>query len=132
MLFFLSIDQATKYIAVQNAVFQLNTGISFNLFSEMSSRYLTLIQLTTVVIVWLLFKKMWSEHVVIFALLFSGAISNLVDRLIYNGVVDWIFLPVIDLKNNLADMYIFLAVVGVCFFSIKDSHHGKAKDETRT
>lgn len=127
---FLFIDQTTKYVAMHNAAYQLNTGISLNLFSEVRFEFLSLIQLATLFLFWLLFKNMWHEHTVLWILLFSGSISNLTDRLLYNGVVDWIFLPIIHLKNNLADIYIFLALIGVCFFSFKDSSHANTKDKT--
>lgn len=37
--------------------------------------------------------------------------SNLLDRLVYGGVRDWLTVPVLGLKNNLADWAIVGAIV---------------------
>lgn len=46
-----------------------------------------------------------------FALLLAGVLSNLLDRFFYPGVIDYLYLPVLNLHNNLADWGMFLGVI---------------------
>lgn len=44
------------------------------------------------------------------ALIFAGAVSNLIDRFMFGGVLDYILLP-LGGATNLADMLIFIGVI---------------------
>ncbi len=60
-------------------------------------------------------RQDWFSGLVI-GFIFSGAISNLIDRLFYQAVIDWIEIPWWSVFN-LADIYIVGAAV-IWFFSL--------------
>jgi len=43
---------------------------------------------------------------------FGAGISNIVDRLFFGGVRDWLLIPVVGWRNNVAD-YLLFVVVGI-------------------
>ncbi len=118
LVFFLSLDIATKTWALlvgtgtaspaetmlENPIFlkQLtgffnfilvrNTGVSFSMFSNFSSQ-LPLIIFTTLIIGWLfhwLFKEKNKLNQWVVVLITAGAFGNLIDRIRFNGVIDFI------------------------------------------
>lgn len=119
------IDRITKYISLntlsERRVYffdfiglehQLNNGIAFSikipLFIILSTTFLIIFFLIYNV----LQKIQCREHskVFLFLLIIIGAMSNLIDRFLYGGVIDfikiWIF-PVF----NLADAYITISII---------------------
>lgn len=52
-------------------------------------------------------------------LLLGGAISNLLDRIIWGGVRDWLPIPFTALSNNLADWAIAVGVVLLLFSQLR-------------
>ncbi|MBD5508473.1 MAG: signal peptidase II [Lachnospiraceae bacterium] len=131
----LLLDQYTKRLAVVRlkgqAPFVLidrvlefnyleNTGAAFSSFSGQQT---FLILLTTLVILLLLWKymtlpitrRLWGMRFCILLIL-SGAVGNLIDRLINRYVVDFIYFVPIDFpKFNVADIYI---TVGVALLAV--------------
>lgn len=121
-LVLLGLDQATKWWAVQSV--PLNAEVDFG-FSLVYNRVLlfdlalpqwAIYVLTFSILglgVYLVLKnKMWQHrlHLFGFALILAGAVGNLMDRIHYGYVVD--FLKVYWWPNfNLADTYIVVAVV---------------------
>jgi len=65
----------------------------------------------------LIFWKFWPQHPVAATLILAGAISNLIDRIVWGGVIDWLSVPIFNLKNNLADWAIF---VGLSWLILKE------------
>ncbi len=102
-----SFDQLTKYLANYRDIVQYNSGLSFGLASGWQ---VTLFVLIGLVLLIYLFKKMSLPRWFLI-LFFAGAVSNLLDRFLYNGQVrDWLLIPFTFIVNNLADWYIFSAV----------------------
>lgn len=112
-----------------------NEGINFGLFSssgDLGRWVLILIALVISVWIW-----RWAGHepknrrVQISAgLLIGGALGNVIDRLLYGAVADFLNmgLPWFDnpFSFNVADVTIFFGALGMVFFS----HPGKAADKT--
>ncbi|MCS7063776.1 MAG: signal peptidase II [Methylacidiphilales bacterium] len=128
----LASDQATKHWAWHvlrlsapipifpphlHFTFAQNTGISFGLFQGNNS---ALILLTTALILLSLFivrQLPWSHPItpIFTALFFAGAVGNLIDRIQFHGVIDFIdiHIPWIQYRwptFNLADTFICVAV----------------------
>lgn len=101
------LDQASKLLAKKLGVVLINRGISFGvLINFYVVALLTVLSLCLLIILWY-FKKMWNVGLI---LITSGGIGNLIDRLFYGGVEDFIKLPFIPLFN-LADMAICMGAV---------------------
>ena len=119
-----SIDQYIKFIFVNgyiwhsdciSLVLAYNKGVAFSMFAFLDL-YLKYIQIALVLsgIIYLLKNKaIFLEYYIPIALLFSGAISNIIDRFLHIGVVDYIYWHCkFDFAIfNLADVLIDLAVV---------------------
>lgn len=127
-------DQITKYYAIhhlkgQGEVSVLgdvlcfryleNTGAAFSIFHKTDS-FMTIVSiLTFVVLAFFIYAYMKllkmdefrSERIAII-FLFGGAAGNLIDRIMHQFVVDFIYVKIIDFPTfNVADCYITCAVI---------------------
>lgn len=136
-------DQATKYyvvhilnlrslrdIEVFPPYFTLrmawNDGINFGLFGDSSDlKRWGLIALAVVIVVVVLFMVRrqggsWLTYVSA-GLLVGGALGNVIDRLLYKAVADFINMSCCGIDNpyvfNLADVAIFAGAIGLALFS---------------
>ena len=111
LLFFVLtfIDQITKFWADSLGLVVENNGVSFGLMDGFGG--MIYIQLILLLVVFYILNK--SVMPVLEKTLFlSGIVSNSLDRIFMGGVVrDWLVIPVVGLKNNLADIFIFTAIV---------------------
>ena len=102
-----------------------NTGAAFSIFS--GSRYLLILIAITALIALVLYVRslevIGDLDIFIYALLFGGIIGNLIDRIIYGYVIDYIsisfgnyYFPIF----NFADVCIVLSIVFIIFKIIKE------------
>lgn len=117
VLFLILVDQITKLWATQADLVSLNQGVAFG----MSLPPVLLMIVTTL----LLFGVGWGwwqwakpnrndqtltkdqfVQMVGYSMILAGGISNLIDRLTWGGVRDWLPIPMTSLHNNLADWLI--------------------------
>jgi len=98
-----AVDQATKHLVMAflplhesrevlpflHIVHFRNTGAAFGMFRGMGSTYFVLLSLVAIVfIVYLLKKKAYNAFGL--SLVLGGALGNLIDRVLYGNVVDFI------------------------------------------
>jgi len=139
-LFFL-LDQLSKWLVVfylqLNTKFRIdlnnqflnfhmawNKGINFGLFESESSFQVYFLFLISLLISGALF--FWVRNTENFeiqlssSLVIGGAIGNAIDRILYGSVADFINLTCCNINNpfsfNLADVFIFLGVIGLIYF----------------
>lgn len=104
------LDQLTKHFATSMGMqMHLNTGISFGLFASEKTTVVLLIVLAVVLLV--VTRGLWKESPKISGLFLGGILSNLIDRIAYGGVRDWLLVPFVGLYNNIADWAIIVAVI---------------------
>ena len=145
----LALDLITKYIAVSqnfNVViipellkFKLtyNTGASFSFLADKSWAIYMFIAITILVCLFILgfylyhiFKKQKPSKwlAVTLAMVFSGALGNLIDRIFFSGVRDFIYLKFLNFAIfNVADMAIVCSVIVFCVFLIIDTFKKEKK-----
>jgi lipoprotein signal peptidase len=112
LLLTLGFDQLTKDGArLFGFTTVINAGISFNLFTELSADVTSLLLLAITVFLWYGLPQLWHQNVVATGLFFGGGLSNILDRVLYGGVRDWIPVPLTTIRNNVADWAIGVAVV---------------------
>jgi signal peptidase II len=96
-----------------------NPGIAFGLFKDYS-RFFVIPAFLVVLFIFLLYLYTSKKHTIIrwgLLLILAGATSNLVDRIIYGSVIDYIFLEKFPYSFNLADPAI-LTGVGLIIINI--------------
>lgn len=109
LVFLIFIDQLSKYLFFISVKSNFNLGISFGFGKNfLSANLISLFIFSLLLLLFFLLKKqqLWHWSLVFF---FAGGISNLIDRVIFGGVKD--FLPFLSLSNNLADYFIIIGLV---------------------
>ncbi|MBI2507976.1 signal peptidase II [Candidatus Woesearchaeota archaeon] len=101
----LIIDRILKFYFLSNEFFifkySLNTGAAFSLFQGWNN---FLIIFSAVVIAFILYHHKNKKLETGMAFLLGGTLSNLADRVIYQGVIDYIHLDFLNNVFNLADV----------------------------
>ena len=121
-----------KIIRVTNKFFWLtniqNTGASFSLFSSDSpiTRYLLIFIsfIAIVVLSYLIMKTRVRVEKIVYAIILGGAAGNMIDRVIFGRVTDfiWVDFPDIIMQRwpifNLADSSIVVAIIIMFIYTI--------------
>jgi signal peptidase II len=120
-----------------NIVLTWNKGISWSLFASDSPVALyiltSVIALTIAIFMWYTLRRALQFQPIIFeTLALAGALSNLIDRLFYGAVIDFIQLyagsysfPVF----NIADVAIFIGACGMMVQTWRSQPHGCFKSD---
>lgn len=111
-------DQLSKHFASNAGFVEINSGISFGLFSGISLT-LILILLFVAFFQWTC-SGLQKTHPVLTGFFLGGAMSNIVDRLVLGGVRDFLPLPFVPVVNNLADWYIVGSLLLLAAFEFLD------------
>ena len=122
------IDQLIKFLIVNNVqlneniniigdVFKIthvrNDGVAFGMFSGMQWLFIVLTVLMLTAIIIYMFKKRPDSKLfyITVALIAGGGIGNLIDRICYNYVVDYLSLSLFKPVCNFADYCITIGVI---------------------
>lgn len=110
-------------------VLAYNYGVAFSMFSFLEGN-LKYIQIALMIagIIYLAFnREVFKEYYIPAALLLGGGVSNIYDRFIHGGVVDYVYWHCgFDFAIfNLADVLIDLAVVMILYISYKNGKKEK-------
>lgn len=117
------IDQLTKLSAGIYLEVVINQGISFGWLSQVRVGAINFMLLISALVLAFILKKEWKRYPALSGLFWAGVVSNLVDRILLGGVVDWLPIPFFEIKNNLADIAMSLALLGLLIKEIK-AHYG--------
>jgi len=106
-----------------------NTGAAFSMFSGNNVFFIIITSVACVALGYLLFSKKFMTHKlekISLALVLAGAISNLVDRILFSYVRDFIYLKFINFAVfNVADAAItigaILLIISILFLNQKDT-----------
>lgn len=146
------IDQIIKYfisaylqpvgsVSVIDNIFSLtyveNKGVAFGMFSDMRWIFVALTSILLVIIIFYMFKKRpkGKFFYVCAALIIGGGIGNLIDRIFYGYVIDYLSLSFFPPVCNFADYCItagtIMLVIYLLFFSdiLNSSKKAKIKND---
>ena len=116
IIFLNGFDLKTKCISL---VLAINKGVAFSMFSFLGE-YLKYLQLALILgLVWYFFKeKIISKHPILSGILFAAAFSNLLDRFLRGGVVDYVYwhCGFNFAIFNFADVMIDFSILGFAYF----------------
>lgn len=133
------VDRITKYMVIDNCdswspsqslisiTLTYNRGVSWSFFDSERADVFAVVTLAvsmiTIGLVYYTYQR-YSQGYTIFGncLVLPGAISNLVDRIVYGGVIDFVCLSYRDYQwpiFNIADVAIVVGVMIMLFYSEK-------------
>lgn len=99
------VDRIFKIYFLENEFFifkySLNTGAAFGLLQSWNT---FLILFSVAVIAFILYHRKNKRLEMGMGFLLGGAISNLIDRIFYNGVIDYIYVDSLNNVFNIADV----------------------------
>ena len=145
------IDQATKWLVVHwldlrtqmeidvlppwvNLRMAWNRGVNFGLLADIDMRWVLValaIGISSFVVVWVLREGGGRLVQVSAGLLVGGAIGNVVDRVLYGAVADFLNMSCCGLENpwafNVADIAVFLGAVGLVLFAGRGNGHERRR-----
>jgi signal peptidase II len=148
-----AIDQISKYVVIHmmelarirsidvlpplvNFRYGENRGINFGLFGDGSeaSRWILIVLaaiICTAVLVWARKNALTRLAQISAGFLVGGALANVLDRLIYGYVLDFLNMSCCKINNpfvfNIADVFIFAGALGLIFFTDGDEMGGPKK-----
>ena len=127
-----SIDQYIKSIFIDgyilngdcvSLVLVYNKGVAFSMFAFLKEylKYIQILLLVGGVLYLILNKHIFEKYFLPISFLFAGGISNIYDRFIHQGVVDYVYWHCgFDFAIfNLADVIIDIAIVLIFFINYK-------------
>lgn len=139
-VFLFVLDQYIKFLFVNgfeqkgeciSLVLAYNYGVAFSMFSflEGNLKYIQIAIMLVGIVYLYLNKEVFNSYYIPTALLLAGGISNIFDRFIHGGVVDYVYWHCgFDFAIfNLADVLIDIAVVMILIINYKE---GKQKEIT--
>ena len=139
------LDQATKWIVVHwmglaergeievlppflNFRMAWNRGINFGLFAEFDMRWVLVavsILITGLVLWWVHRDRAGTWMAISAGVLVGGALGNVIDRLLYGAVADFLNMSCCGINNpfsfNIADIAVFAGAIGLVLFDPKQA-----------
>jgi len=113
-LLIIIIDRITKFIFFENS--RLNTGAAFSILKGFNW-FLILVALIVIIVI--LFYRNEKKYQYGFGFLLGGTIANLIDRIFYKGVIDFISFYNIP-SFNIADVSNITGAVLLLYIMIKE------------
>jgi signal peptidase II len=113
----LKINGAEHEVVNVSMLIDLNNGISFSLLSNFIERTgrLVLPILATFILIIFVIPTITNLELAAKGMVIGGAISNIIDRIYFSGVIDFISIRLFDASLNLiinfADLFIFFGLV---------------------
>ena len=135
------LDQATKWLVVHrlglrdrgaidvlppwvNLRMAWNEGVNFGLAASLDMRWVLVavaVAISALVVVWVRRDRAGPRAHLAAGLLVGGALGNVVDRVLYGAVADFLNLSCCGLENpyafNVADIAVFLGALGLVLFA---------------
>lgn len=131
LIIFFFTDRLIKYLVLENGKYTLNKGFALGIFGDIGNYYLWIFPFC-IIFVFIYLKLTWLKQLDVLSKIamlsiILGSLSNLLDRIMYNGVIDYISLlsfPVF----NIADA---MVVIGLLYLLINEYGTKDNKIESR-
>ncbi|MEZ5690102.1 MAG: signal peptidase II [Rickettsiales bacterium] len=112
-----------KVTSFFNFILVFNRGVSFGMFSEHNQPLLLILVAMVIVLILLVWLWETTSMATVFSIGFiiGGAVGNVMDRIYYGAVVDFLDFHINNLHwpaFNIADSFIFIGVVVLCVYSM--------------
>ena len=114
-----------------NITYVLNDGAAFSLFQGKQILFIILGIIFLGILIYYIFKeKLTNYKVIYYSLLIGGVVGNILDRIIYKNVVDFLDFKIFSYDApifNLADTFIVIGVGLILIEIIRKDIYGKNK-----
>ena len=114
-----------------NITYVLNDGAAFSLFQGKQILFVILGIIFLGILIYYIFKeKLTNYKVIYYSLLIGGVVGNILDRIIYKNVVDFLDFKIFSYDApifNLADTFIVIGVGLILIEIIRKDIYGKNK-----
>ena len=146
-LFVIGLDQLTKFLIYGTPArsilgnflwFEstLNTGVAFSMFEGSGWVFIITSSIASILFVYLIISNRWLKskfEKISLSLILAGTVGNLIDRIIFGGVRDFIYLKFINFAIfNIADAAITIGAILICvavlFFRKSKEEENKKND----
>lgn len=111
----------------------LNTGVAFSMFSGAGIVFIIISSLASALMIYLIISKKILKtryEKITIGIILGGTIGNLVDRIVFKGVRDFIYLKFINFAIfNVADMAITLGVIALIIYYLVISLKKEKKEK---
>lgn len=105
-------EQVVRYVLREIITLSYNIGVGFGLLRDKPKVALFLSVFAFIVIILSsILAKLKPVKRIGLAIMAGGALSNLLERIVSGYIIDWLKLPLIDLRLNLADVEILLGAL---------------------
>jgi lipoprotein signal peptidase len=125
-IIFLTFDRLTKVIFLNKKFSIINSNINqgalFGLFKNNPNPIIILSIIILLLLIITLIKTNYNKLSLI--LIFSGISGNLIDRIVYKGVIDFIDLKIWPIFN-LADIFIISGIIVLLINTLKNENYKK-------
>jgi lipoprotein signal peptidase len=123
-LIVLATDQAIKFFLVQKSLVIINENIILGLINCDTIIFISVMLLLLILIVTKINKR-FTSGLLPCILILIGAVSNMIDRLIRSGVIDYFKINLFgfNINFNLSDIYILLGAIIYAASIFKKNHN---------
>lgn len=105
------LDQIAKFWVKNNVSYDRNYGAAFGLFQGWNFLFILTAILVSLIILY--YSKKYDSYFLGFLL--GGTVSNLIDRLVYGYIIDFIKIWIIP-SFNFADVFNIVGVIGILYY----------------
>lgn len=108
------LDQLSKFLAKEYLPYTTNSGAVFGILKGYNV-FLIIVSILVIILILFYYKQVKGYSEIFFALILGGAIGNLIDRLAYGYVIDFINFKIWP-SFNIADSAITIGVIGLVIY----------------
>ena len=119
---YMNVNESIKIFDLLNLTYVHNKGAAFSMLEGARWLFIILgvVALNLIFIFFIKDKKLNKLEIIIYSLLLSGIIGNLIDRLLYGYVIDFIDINLFNFAIfNFADSFIVIAIILLMIGMIK-------------
>ncbi|WP_428994174.1 signal peptidase II [Buchnera aphidicola] len=115
-------NESKPIFSVIHILYVQNYGIAFNIFDVYYEKLYYIFMVLFLIFIYIYFKKLTYTNNIAYIFIFSGGISNIINRLYYGFIIDFIDIKINNYSIiifNFADLIIIIGIVTIlCNFQI--------------
>ena len=120
---YMNLNESFKLTNFLSITYVQNIGAAFSILQGARWLFIILgiIALNIIYIFFIKYKKLTNFEIIIYALMLSGIIGNIIDRVLYGYVIDFIDITLFNFAIfNFADSFIVISVILLVVFKWKN------------